>query len=221
MGRAVLCCCWCEVLSLQLTSGRARTNERTTKRMTGASFLPNLSRRCQAALPLVPGERRGWGPESSKCGYLSTTAGQGDPVFQGRRKTEDYKVRSRRWMRDGGRCGKVKDLVDASGGDLQSRENAGLLPGCCCWQTFWHGSAAGDFVPGWRLLAVIDECRACLWQVEHARQRVRAIKWPGTDTARAQMEAGRHARHTGRQWAPGSAGARPREPRSGTWNHRE
>jgi hypothetical protein len=77
--------------------------------------------------------------------------------------------------------------------------------------TFWRGSAVGDFVPGWRLLAVIDECRACLWQVEQARQRVRAIKWPGTDTAR-QMETGRQARHSDRQWAPPGQCWRPGNP---------
>lgn len=53
--------------------------------------------------------------------------------------------------------------------------------------TFWRVSAAGDLVQGWRLLAVTGECRARLWQVEQARQRVRVVKWLGTETAR-QME---------------------------------
>ena len=101
-------------------------------------------------------------------------------------------------MRGGGRRGKVKDLVDASGG-LQGREIAGCLFLLATYRVHCPGVALqrATLFQGGALLAVIDQRQACLWQVEQARQRVRATKWPGTDTA-PQMKTGRHARHSGR-----------------------
>lgn len=178
---------------ISIERANRRTSERTTRR--GNELGPDLSRRCQAALPWVPVTTGGQNRRCIRKRQLNRR-----PRCSGKNQIED------REMREGRRRGKMK-------GPCRMRVEVGR-PGNAGWAACFAPrpsglSATADFVPGVRLLQSLVNLGHCLWQVERAGRQtdwigssVGNLKWPGYGVT----EPGRHAH------------SRPEKPGTATWN---